>query len=215
MRLSIVFILISIMTLGCSNTGTQNKSNSILFSDDFSDNSKKWDQVSNSSASSDYYNAAFRIVVNATSYNAWANPGKESFVDSRTEVDAFKNGGPDDNEFGIICRYLDASRFYFAVISSDGYYGILKMTSTGPILIGTTSMLESDPVIHGVAVNHLRFDCVGSSLTLYVNGSAVSQQSDADYTTGNVGLVAGTFGTPGTDILFDNFFVYKPVADVK
>ena len=49
----------------------------------------------------DYYNAAFRIMVYATSFNAWANPGNESFVDTRIEVDAAKNSGPDDNEFGV------------------------------------------------------------------------------------------------------------------
>lgn len=213
MRLLSVITLISLTILSCSNTGTQNKASNVLFSDDFSNSSKKWDQVSNSSALTDYYNAAFRIMVYATSFNAWANPGKESFVDTRIEVDAAKNSGPDDNEFGVICRYMDASRFYFTAISSDGYYAIMKMTGTGTVPIGNASMLESDTISHGAASNHIRFDCVGSTLTLFVNGSLVDQQTDSDYITGNVGLLAGTFGTPGTDILFDNFFVYKPVAD--
>jgi hypothetical protein len=130
-------------------------------------------------------------------------------------VDATKSNGPDDNEFGVICRYLDASRFYYAAISSDGYYVIMKMTNAGSASIGEASMLESDKIIKGAVTNHLRFDCVGTTLTLYVNGSQVDQQSDADYTTGNVGLLCGTFRTPGTDIVFDNFFVYKPGAAVQ
>jgi hypothetical protein len=76
-------------------------------------------------------------------------------------------------------------------------------------------MLESDYITHGAVTNHIRFDCVGSTLTLYVNGFVVDQQTDTDYTTGNVGLLAGTFKTPGTDVLFDNFYVYKPVADAQ
>jgi hypothetical protein len=210
-----ILVLLIVASLACSYSGTQNKPSNVLFSDDFSNNSKKWDQVSNNSATTDYYNAAYRIIVNETSYNVWANPGKESFVDTRIEVDATKNGGPDDNEFGVICRFLDGKRFYFAAISSDGYYGIMKMTNAGPVPIGKSSMLESDLISHGAVTNHIRFDCVGSSLTLHVNGSLVDQETDMDYTTGNVGLLGGTFATPGTDVLFDNYYVYKPVADVQ
>jgi hypothetical protein len=210
-----ILILLIFASLACAYSGTQNKPSNVLFSDDFSNNSKKWDQVSNNSVTTDYYNAAYRIMVNETSYNVWANPGKESFVDMRIEVDATKNGGPDDNEFGVICRFLDGKRFYFAVISSDGYYGIMKMTDAGPVPIGKSSMLESDLISHGAVTNHIRFDCVGSSLTLYVNGSLVDQETDVDYTTGNGGLLGGTFATPGTDVLFDNYYVYKPVADVQ
>jgi hypothetical protein len=187
----------------------------VLFSDDFSDASKNWDQVSDSSGSTDYYNEAYRIIVNATNYSAWANPGNESFVDTRIEVEAVKNGGPDDNVFGIICRYMDSNQFYYGVVSSDGYYGIMKMSSSGTQPIGRDSMHESDRITQGAASNQIRFDCVGSTLTLYVNGFLLDRQNDSDYTTGNVGLLAGTFATTGTDILFDNFFVYKPVADVQ
>ena len=57
-------------------------------------------------------------------------------------------------------------------------------------------MLESDKINQGAATNHIRFDCVGSTLTLYVNGFQVDQQTDTDYTTGNVGLTwHGTFET--------------------
>jgi hypothetical protein len=214
-RLLSMIILISLASMSCSDSEAQNNTSGVLFADNFSDNSNKWDQVSNSSASTDYYDAAYRIMVNVPSYNAWGNPGKENFLDTSIEVDAIKHSGPDDNEFGVICRYTDASRFYFAAISSDGYYAIMKMTSAGPMPIGKASMLESDAISHGAVSNHIRFDCIGSTLTLYVNGSLVDQQSDADYTTGNVGLIAGTFKTPGTDVVFDNFYVYKPMADVQ
>ncbi len=215
MRVISVLILFGLVSLACSESSTQNRPSNVLLSDDFSDSSKNWDQFSSSSAITDYYNAAYRIMVNEIRINVWGNPGKESFVDTRIEVDATKNGGPDDNEFGVICRFLDGSQFYFAAISSDGYYGIMKMTNAGPTPIGKENMLESDYITHGAVTNHIRFDCVGSTLTLYVNGFVVDQQTDTDYTTGNVGLLAGTFKTPGTDVLFDNFYVYKPVADVQ
>jgi hypothetical protein len=71
-------------------------------------------------------------------------------------------------------------------------------------------MLQSDLIAQGAVTNHIRFDCIGPTLTLFVNGTQVDQQTDSEYTTGNVGLVAGSFTTAGTDILFDNFIVYKP-----
>ena len=210
LRVYSIVIIVALTSLACFATNTQSTPSDVLFSDEFSDTSKKWDQVSDSTGNTDYYNNAYRIVVNEVSYDAWANPGNESFIDTRIEVDATKNGGPVDNDFGIICRYIDSSQFYFGVVSSDGYYGIMKMTSDGSKPIGKDSMLESDKISQGVATNHIRFDCVGSTLTLYVNNSQIDQQTDADYTAGNIGLLAGTFATGGTDILFDNFYVYKP-----
>ncbi|PWB54146.1 MAG: hypothetical protein C3F13_07590 [Anaerolineales bacterium] len=181
-----------------------------MFYDYFADTSNNWDQASDDTASTDYYADAYRIIINVTNYEAWANPGNKSFSDTSIEVDATKNSGPDDNDFGVICRYSNVDQFYYAIISSDGYYAIMKMTDNGSESIGAGSMLESDKIIQGATTNHIRFDCVGSTLTLYINRYLVDQQIDIDYTSGNVGLIAGTFETPGTDILFDNFIVYKP-----
>ncbi len=206
--ISIVFML-AIASSACTSLGLTGKESNILLWDDFSDTHKKWNQVSNTDGSTEYYNNTYRIIVNVPGHEVWANPGNESFIDTRIEVDSAKNGGPDDNDFGLICRYTSAQQFYFGAISSDGYYGILKMTANGVKQLGETSMKESDRVSHGPAVNRLRFDCVGSTLTLYANGFLLDQQADAEYTSGNVGLLAGAFAAPGTDILFDNFYVYK------
>jgi hypothetical protein len=208
-RIFLLIFILSLATLACLGSAQSTPSN-ILFSDDFSTTDKKWDQVTEDTRSTDYYNGAYRILVNDTNSDAWANPRNESFTDVQIEVDATKNSGPDDNDFGIICRYIDIDQFYYTVISSDGYYGIMKMTSDGGSPIGNENLLESNKITQGAATNHIRFDCVGPTLTLYVNGSLVDQQTDASYTTGNVGLLAGTFDTIGTDIIFDNFIVYKP-----
>ena len=210
LRLLFIILALSMAGLACFSSATQVSSSYVLFSDDFSTTDKKWDRVTDNSRSTDYYNDAYRIIVNDTSIDAWANPSNESFTDTSTEVDASKNAGPDDNDFGIICRYTDVDKFYYGVVSSDGYYGIMKMTADGGDIVGHDNLLESDKIVQGAATNHIRFDCVGTTLTLYVNGSQLDQQTDADYTAGNVGLLAGTFLTGGTDILFDDFIVYKP-----
>lgn len=208
-RLLLIALIFILTSLACSRTSNTPDGN-ILFSDDFSSSSNRWDQVTDDSHITDYYNDTYRIMVNSTNSDVWANPGNQSFTDVHIEVDATKNNGPDDNDFGIICRYTDLTKFYYGVVSSDGYYAIMKMSGNGGNPIGNDSMLQSGAINQGTATNHIRFDCIGSTLTLYVNGTQIDQQSDSDYTTGNVGLLAGTFSTTGADILFDNFFVYKP-----
>jgi len=209
-RFIVIILILLLASLACFSTGTKTPASNVLFSDDFTDTSKKWDQVSETTRTTDYYNAAYRITINDTNSDTWSNPGNESFTDTHIEVDATKNSGPDDNDFGVICRYAAADKFYYGVVSSDGYYAIMKMTSSSGAPIGDKNMAESDQITKGAATNHIRFDCIGSTLTLFVNGTQIAQQTDTEYTAGNVGLIAGTFSEAGTDILFDNFFVYKP-----
>ena len=209
-RVFVIVLILGLSSLACFGSGTQVPPSDILFSDDFSTKDNKWDQITETDRSTDYFNNAYRILVSNSERHVWANPQNREFSDARIEVDATKNGGPDDNDFGIICRYGDVNAFYYGVVSSDGFYGIYKVTDNGGEPIGNDTMLESDQINQGTATNHVRFDCIGSSLSLYVNGELVDEQTDSTYTTGNVGLMAGTYTTGGTDILFDNFFVYNP-----
>lgn len=181
-----------------------------LFFDDFSDPSSGWDTVDNSNYYADYYENAYRITVNTDLSDSWANPGSNVFGDVHIEAQATKNGGPDYNDFGLICRYQDADRFYYAVISSDGYFGILKVTPDSTTQLGYSDLQASTSINTGETSNQIRLDCVGDQLSLYVNGQLLETEMDSSYTEGNVGLIAGTYDDPGTDILFDNFTVLKP-----
>ena len=202
-RICILFVLITLIS-ACS------AKSEVLLSDDFSSKNNNWDKVSDTNVTTDYYKNAYRILVNTTNYDAWANPGNLKFTDVKVEVDATKNGGPDSNDFGIICRYTGLDGYYYGLISSDGHYGIYKTTAQGGTILGQGGNQFSDKILVGAATNHIRFDCVGTTLTLYVNGIQLDQQTDQTYTDGNVGLIAGTYTEAGTDILFDNLFVYKP-----
>jgi hypothetical protein len=159
---------------------------------------------------SDYANGSYRLYVNDTNYDIWANPSKSFPGDVRVEVDATKAGGPDDNDFGLICRYQDTDNFYFFLISSDGFAAIGKYEGGSQQLISSENMEEAEGINLGAATNHIRADCIGSDLKLYVNGNLATTATDSSFTSGDVGLMAGTFGTLGTDILFDNFYVYRP-----
>jgi hypothetical protein len=185
------------------------ESGSVLFQDDFSDPNSQWDRVNVADGITDYEDGAYRIFVNTANTDVWANPNL-SFSDVSIEVDATKVGGDDNNDFGVICRYQDSANFYFFVISSDGYYGISKVVDGSQELIGMEAMPPSDVINTGNVSNHLRADCAGSTLRFFVNGELLGEFDDTQFTSGDVGLIAGSFDVAGVDILFDNFVVSKP-----
>jgi hypothetical protein len=182
---------------------------SVLFQDDFTRSSSGWDRYQDEIYFSDYSEGVYRISVFAPNTDAWANP-RLDFGDVRIHVDATKQGGPDDNIYGIICRYQDPRNFYFFLISSDGYTGIGVSKDGRRVLASAESMLPSDAVLRGSATNHLRAECIGYDLRLYVNNTLVAQAYGAEWERGDVGLIVGTYEEPGADIYFDNFSVVHP-----
>jgi hypothetical protein len=211
-RPSLALLLLTSLTIACSLGGTTPAAGTepgVLFSDDFSNTSSGWDRQTTSEGVTDYADGAYRIYVNETNMDYWANPG-ESFADVRVEVDATKVGGPDDNDLGVICRYVDIENFYFGLISSDGYAVIGKVKDGEQAGISSDGMDPVEGINLGDATNLIRMDCVGEALTLYVNGTQIASVADSDFAKGDVGLMAGTYDITGTDIHFDNFIVRQP-----
>jgi len=181
----------------------------VLFQDDFSDTSSGWDRVQTDEGVTDYDSGTYRIFVDKTQHDYWANPGR-SFTDAQVEVDATKVAGPDQNDFGLICRSQDTKNFYAFIVGSDGTYAIEKFSDSGSEILGSDAMQQSDAIRQGAATNHLRADCVGDSLSLYVNGQLVHSVTDSSYASGDVGLIAGTYDEAGADIAFDDLVVRQP-----
>ncbi|HEX7621472.1 MAG TPA: hypothetical protein VF359_09760 [Anaerolineales bacterium] len=184
----------------------------ILFQDDFSDVTSGWDRSHTDFGLTDYADGGYRINVIQTDAFFFANPYKTFQNDVRIEVDATKIAGPDDNAFGVQCRYKDVDNYYYFYISSDGFVGIGVDNAGTKTLISSSdgNMVSDSNIKQGAATNHLRADCIGSTLTLYANGTQVATATDSTFTGGDVGLIAKTFKVSGTDIMFHNFFVYQP-----
>ena len=214
--LAILALLLS--GLACSSSAnlpdggaTASKPANVIFQDDFSNDTSGWSRVRSDEGITDYENGAYRIFVNLDNEDYFGTPGLSLQSDVRVEVDATKVAGSDDNDFGILCRYQDNNNFYQFLISSDGYVGILKYVAGSMQSIAAEALVEHSAVNQGNARNHIRADCLGNTLTLYVNGQQVSVAQDASFTGGgDVGVFAGTYDTPGTDIYFDNFIVTLP-----
>jgi hypothetical protein len=205
-----LFLFILLLN-ACAPTTTQlppsAPSGAVLFQDEFEQNTTGWDRISNDVGIMDYDSGGYRMLIRQPSFNFWSTPEKD-YRDVRLEVDVTKLNGPDENRAGLMCRYQNGN-YYFFVISSDGYFAIGKFIDGLSVLLGQEAM-QISPAIQPGAVNHLRADCIGDSLILYINFNLVAGAQDGDLGSGDVGLIAGSFSQPGVDVLFDHFVVMQP-----
>ena len=188
-------------------------SRTVLFSDDFSDTSSGWDRNDWENGTTDYANGVYQLVVKTDQHDVWSNPYRYFPGDVSVEVDATKVNGELDDDFGIQCRYSgepSSPNYYFFYISSDGFAVIGKYDQNGTTYLSSDQMQPTDAITQGYATNHLRADCIGSTLTFYVNGQMVAVATDSALADGDVGLIGGTFDIPNSVFEFDNFVVYQP-----
>jgi hypothetical protein len=183
----------------------------VYFQDDFSTPGSGWDRAQGADGVTDYADGAYRIFSATPDYYMWATPGRQFPGDVRIEVDITKKSGPNADVFGVLCRYKDEKNFYILMISGDSQAGIAKRSAAADLVMLSGETLKSNPAIRsGLAANHLRADCSGTSLSLYVNDVLVSTATDAEFSAGDAGLWLGAYDQPGTDLFFDNFIVRKP-----
>src|SRR3972149_2460877 len=160
----------------------------ILYQEQFEDNTTGWDRVSNANGIMDYDGGGYRILIQQPGFNLWSTP-ERNFSDVRVEADVTKLSGPDENRAGLMCRYQNGD-YYFFIISSDGFYALGKFIGGNTLLLGQTEM-ESSEFIQVNEMNHLRADCVGDTLSFYVNFNEIAVMQDTDFPSGDVGVVAG------------------------
>lgn len=142
----------------------------------------------------------------------WSNPGITA-GDVIVTASARKINGPDDNAFGLICRYQDANNFYLFLISSDGYYAIGKV-QTGleaiTYLSGAGEYQFSEVIQQGVQENTIRATCEGETLTLTVNGILLDSVTDTSFSTGDIGVGITAYEIGTAVVEFDDVRVIEP-----
>lgn len=214
--LILTFLTIALLSASCSLADLSQffgaypeEPGSLLFQDDFIDPGSGWDRVRTEEGMTDYEGEKYRILVNTSNADYWANPGLH-FTDTAVAVETLKLAGPDDNNYGVLCRYQDRGNFYFLIISSDGYYGIGKVENGKQQLLEPEQMYPSDAILQGNQFNNLRVVCDGPRLALYINGELAAETEDHALQSGDVGLMVGSFDQPGVDVLFDHFTVTVP-----
>jgi hypothetical protein len=184
--------------------------NSGPFRDDFSDPFSGWPTSTGADWGFGYEGEVYEMYNNLPSAEVCSSRTRWH-TDYVVEVDAAKIAGPDNAYFGVSCRKSGDS-FYTLGIRGNGEYAIYKTTgSTRKLVAGGVSAA----VRQGNATNRLSASCVGSVLTLWVNGTQVVSVLDIGPQFGSfIGLVIGTINEGGLIVHFDNFNGY-PSANAR
>jgi hypothetical protein len=179
----------------------------IVFFEDYEGSGGAWPPADEETYSYGTSEGGYRIIVKTFFVDIYSVRNRE-FTDVRLELDVKKTAGPDDGYAGLICRFQNSGNYYGFVVSGDGSYRIYK--KSGGVIADIGDPGQGSIVRTGDATNQIRADCVGSTLTLYVNGEIVLERQDEEFIEGLVGLVVGTQANPDVNVLFDNFLIANP-----
>jgi uncharacterized repeat protein (TIGR02543 family) len=181
----------------------------ILFSDDFSDEAGAWDTYSVEYGSVFYEDGWLHLTNNNPAQYATGTWAHQYFTDFILEVETKLVAGTDNNWHTVVCRYQDTDNSYYFQTSADGYYSIYKHANGNWVALG--SMTYSSYINRSVdAVNLIHIECIGSDLSLSVNGHLLWEGTDATFTGGDIVLLTSALAGTFTEIAFDNVMVTKP-----
>lgn len=213
---SFLGLLLILLASGCSlasNEPDTCDSSGVLFFDDFSgDQDCGWALYNRGAGIAEIENEAMQLTVTQPGQIWWTNPGRD-FTNVVIKSEARQVSGPNDNAYGLICRYQNEENFYVFLVSGDGYYAIGKYQSgvdSVTYLTENQQFQPSDVINQSVASNELEARCIGNQLSLIVNGVPLATVTDPTFVIGDFGLAASTL-QPGTAIIqFDNVQVTSP-----
>ena len=179
----------------------------LLFSDDFSSNKSGFSTTSDhpKNYTVGYEDGKYHITDLRENdvASSWLT---RSFSDFVMEVEATQEGGPDDNDYGVILRRVDQDNYYRFKISGTGDYGFDKWEDSGWIDI--IPWTRSNAINTGEATNVIKVECNGDKFTFYVNDIKLGDCTDNSFASGKIGLEAGTYDTANVHVSFDNFKVW-------
>ncbi|MCA9946173.1 MAG: hypothetical protein KC449_21965 [Anaerolineales bacterium] len=213
----LLLLLLPVPLLACSIAGGTTadpcNENGALLRDDFSGvQNCGWREYNQGGAVVAIDEDALTISTSQTGQIWWTNVGRD-FNDVIITVQARQMSGPNNNAYGVLCRYQDENNFYIFLISGDGYYAIGKYVTGKTQVSYLTENQEyvfSDLINQGGATNLLRVSCIGNELSLSVNGLPLITVVDGSFTSGDIGLGVSTL-EPGTAVVqFDDLLVLAP-----
>lgn len=188
-------------------TVTPDDPGGVLFADDFADRTSGWPSRRELHWSQDYVDEGYRITVDQDElrFVLAAATAKLDVTDVVVEVDLRFDSNYTDAGAGVICRALDQNNYYFFEIE-DGTVSIVRFLEDVQ-----TFLVDDEPTqAFNPSGSRLRIECIGDSLTFFVNGEQVASAQDDSLSHGDVGLIAGGAAEGLTDVRFDNFLARSP-----
>jgi uncharacterized repeat protein (TIGR02543 family) len=181
----------------------------VLFSDDFSDEDGGWLTFDDYDGRVMYSDGCLYLKDYTSPEGSIYSECQRYFTDFVVEVETWLVDGTDDNWHTVFCRWNGEDNCYGFGISADGYYEIGKfvdaeMTSlVGPAY---SSYIQKGQDM----ANLIRIECIGSTLTLSVNGHVMATVTDATFSGGDIALAATALAGTFTEVAFDDIVVTKP-----
>jgi hypothetical protein len=201
-----------------------------ILDETFPGTSSRWPRVPEGDGFSLGYsdNRYFISIEQSGSQGVWADeralPGSDAPTDSIVEVDASSIVAHNKPLalWGVTCRMEDLGNTYLLAIDSSGEANIWRLRDgtaseladendlTGSVIKrgrATLTGVSNSVIKQGTVTNHIRADCIGDTLTLYVNGRKVAEAENVEPTSGTVGLYVMNLGDQSSSIkvFFDNF----------
>jgi hypothetical protein len=202
-----------VVLAACGRGPDQCKTDKALFEDNFNDTACGWDEYQEEGASAAYGTSDYVMTVDKPNTSAVAVPGAR-FSNVVVEAQVQQTRGSTDNNFGLLCRYQDLDHFYAFLISTDGYYAIVRVFGgeNFKVLSGDGMHLMPSEVIRRDvgSTNEIRAICQDETLTLYVNGGQLASVVDTQLDTGDIGFIASTYGEAPIQVHFDDLIVLDP-----
>ncbi len=176
-----------------------------LFSDDFSDKSGGWSEISDEEVAKWYEGGEYHVLVKKEGNWSFRSLLDDEYADFVLEVDARAVEGP-DGEYGVIFRQADKDKFYIFKLRMNGRYSISKYLGNKWIILKSW---DTSPYIKEANdTNHLKIVADGGKFTVYVNGRGITSVLDDSFSQGKVGVFAATIEAPNVHVAFDNFKVW-------
>ncbi len=190
-----------------TETATETPLPKLVYQDNFASR-VGWTKESWENYGFDFTKGGYEIFVKIKNVPIWS-VRKAPYEDVQVEVDATEGEDSKGGYFGLVCRHNGGGEFYAFVIGSDGFYGIGKKGG-GVFSFLKQGALPAEANLSSDQPNRVRGDCLGNTLSLYVNGLKIAEIQDKSYTKGDVGMVVGSRLRGTVTVLFDDFAVYSP-----
>jgi len=193
-----------VMVLASEEIGeTYDPEGDVLFEDDFSDPESGWYVAEDADGYSKYEDGEFVISVNDTNYLIFSDT-PYSGDNLIMAVDARILQSVGDGDYGLMCGYQDDDNFTVLEISEDGFFTIFKYKDDQ--YVSLVEWTYSDQIAAGGPFILAAY-CGTDGLLLALDETLLTEVYDPEFVPGKVGLVAGTYDTPGFKVAFDNYLV--------
>jgi len=179
-----------------------------IIREDFSDPNAPWLKREGKNWATGIARQAYFMEVSVPNVEITSSRTWPILADVRIEADVYRHTG--QGYFGFSCRETKAEAYYTVFVMYDGRYGFgahrnnrVEFIKTGFSDLIPTKVKEPF---------HLRADCRGDALTLYVNGEPIDRVTVEGLGYGYAGMMVGTTTEEDNIIVFfDNLEIWGPL----